>query len=199
MNILYLLPLFFSGRSKSCDSSNNSSTSSSSSKTLYLPPYLQDNSDSRNFDELIDNQTPVQKTLGPCPFIPSMWDSERKDLIRKYASIYGKNFNRRQKEILTPFEEQVNEGAFQLCLRDPTLLVRREELFVLAKRAVKEGGYTYYHGFSKGKDSDNTIATTGQKRVRLGEESSSSAAHLLTPSAKVLNITGKNVQSTPSP
>jgi hypothetical protein len=132
----------------------------------FLPPYLQEDSEGLNFEELVDDQTPVQKTLGPSPFQPGMWDSGRKELVRKYATIYGKNFNRRQKELLTPFEEQVNEGAYQLCLRDPTLLVRREELFLLSKRAVKEGGYTYYHGFPKSKEIDSTIATTGQKRPR---------------------------------
>lgn len=137
--------------------------SSMNKKFYFLPPYLQTGSDSKNFDELVDDQTPVQKTLGPAPFSPSVWDPERAELIRKYASIYGKNFDKRQKEMLTPFEQHVNEAACQLCLRDPTLLVRREELFVLAKRAVKEGGYTYYHGFSKSK---NLSPTIGQKRPR---------------------------------
>ena len=153
-------------RASSSPTLNSSLKLEGHGKTLFLPPYLQEGSDSKDFDELIDSQTPVQKTLGPCPFLPSVWDPERRELIRKYAGIYGQDFNKRQKELLTPFEEQVNEGAFQLCLRDPTLLVRREELFVLAKRAVKEGGYTYYHGYSKSKDIDNTIATTGQKRAR---------------------------------
>lgn len=148
----------------------------------FLPPYLQEDSDSRNFDELIDDQTPIQKTLGACPCLPSTWNPERRELIRKYANIYGKNFNKRHKELLTPFEEQVNEGAYQLCLRDPTLLVRREELFVLAKRAVKEGGYAYYHGYSKSKDIENTIATTGQKRAHPGESSS----HMVIPASKIL-------------
>ena len=147
-------------------SSNTNNKDGQNSKTVFLPPYLQEGSDCRNFDELIDDQTPVQKTLGLCPFLPSMWDPERQELIRKYSSIYGKNFNKRQHELLTPFEEQVNEGAYQLCLRDPTLLVRREELFVLAKRAVKEGGYSYYHGYSKtGKDMESTLTTTGKKRT----------------------------------
>lgn len=132
-------------------------------KILFLPPYLQENSDSKDFGDLVDDQTPIQRILGPCPFLPGLWDPERKELIRKYASIYGKNFNKRQKDLLTPFEEQVNEGAYQLCLRDPTLLVRREELFMLSKRAVKEGA-RYYHGL--GKDLDSTIAMTGQKRPR---------------------------------
>lgn len=161
------------------------------SKTLFLPPYLQENSEGQNFEELIDDQTPVQKTLGPSPFQPSMWGAGRKELIRKYATIYGKNFNRRQKELLTPFEEQVNEGAYQLCLRDPTLLVRREELFILSKRAVKEGGYTYYHGFPKNKEIENTIATTGQKRLR-----PRSGSHFDVPAAKML-VTSELVEDVP--
>ena len=160
------------------------SADSGKPKTFFLPPYLQDDSDGQNFDELIDDQTPVQKTLAPSLFQPSMWDQGRKELIRKYATIYGKNFNRRQKELLTPFEEQVNEGAYQLCLRDPTLLVRREELFLLSKRAVKEGGYTYYYGFPKSKEMENTIATTGQKRPR-----PRSSSHFDIPPSKMLATT----------
>ncbi len=131
--------------------------------TYYLPPYLHETSKEKDFSALLDDHTPIQKTLRPPPFHPSMWDLERKELVRKYSSVYGKN--KRQKELLTPFEEQVNEGAYQLCLRDPTLLVRREELFALAKKALKEGGY-YSHGYSKNKDLESTIATTGQKRLR---------------------------------
>ncbi len=162
-------------------------------KNPLLPSYLQENSsDSGDLSELIDDQTPVQKTLGPCPFQPSMWDPERRELIRKYAIIYGKNFNKRQKELLTPFEEQVNEGAFQLCLRDPTLLVRREELFILAKRAIKEGGYTYYHGYGKGKDLETTtLATTGQKRPHPRE-----SIHLGIPAPKMI-ITSELVDEMP--
>ena len=158
---------------------------SSSDPVLFLPPYLQSNSESKDFKDLIDEQTPIQKTLGPCPLQPGMWDPERKELIRKYASVYGKNFSKRQKEVLTPFEEQVNEGAYQLCLRDPTLLVRREELFLLAKRAVKEGA-RYYH--SLGKDLDGTLATTGQKRPHptLTHARDASTSHLGLPSPKIL-------------
>lgn len=166
-------------------------TADNKSKTLFLPPYLQEDSDGQSFEELVDDQTPVQKTLGPSPFQPSMWGSGRKDLIRKYATIYGKNFNRRQKELLTPFEEQVNEGSYQLCLRDPTLLVRREELFVLSKRAVKEGGYTYYHGFPRSKEIENTIATTGQKRLR-----PRSGSHFDVPAAKI-HVTAELVEDVP--
>lgn len=140
------------------------------SVTLFLPPYLHPDADSTsNFDELIDDQTPVQKSLGSPPCKPSVWDSNRKSLIQKYAAIYGKNIDKRQKEFLSPFEEHVNEAAYQLCMRDPTLLVRRDELFLLSKRAVKEGGYAYYHGLSKSPESHGAVTpntTPGQKRKR---------------------------------
>ena len=131
-----------------------------------LPPYLMPNSECRTFDDLVDDRTPIQKALGPPPFSPSVWDPDRKELIRKYSAIYGKSGgDRRQKEVLSDFEIHINEAAFQLCLRDPTLLVRREELYILAKRAVKEGGYAYYHGFSKTKESLNSITSGTSSNV----------------------------------
>ena len=132
-------------------------------RKLFLPPYLKPGSDCRSFDDLIDDLTPVQKELGPCPFSPNVWDSKRAELIRKYSTIYGQNVNKRKHDGLTSHEENVNEAANQLCLRDPTLLVRREELLVLARRAVKEGGYVFIHGFSRTKDGKNSLL---QKRQR---------------------------------
>lgn len=158
-------------------------------KSVFLPSYLKEDSVERGFSELVDEHTPIQKTLCTSPFLPSMWDPERKELVRKYSCIYGKNSNRRQKEILSSFEEQVNEGSYQLCLRDPTLLVRREELFCLAKKALKEGGY-YSHGYSKGKDLESTIATTGQKRSREDERDGGEQSHsrvLTIPTPKIIS------------
>ena len=147
---------------------------SESDRKLFLPPYLQPSSDCRSFDDLIDDLTPVQKTLGPCPFSPNIWDPQRAELIRKYAAIYGQNASKRKNGQLNAFEENVNEAANQLCLRDPTLLVRREELFTLARRALKEGGYAFYHGFSNAKECKNSLVTAvPQKRQldnREGEE-----------------------------
>lgn len=143
------------------------------SVTLFLPPYLHPDADSTSsFDELIDDQTPMQKSLEPPPCKPVTWDPKRKALIQKYAAIYGKNIDKRQKEFLSPFEEHVNEAAYQLCMRDPTLLVRRDELFLLSKRAVKEGGYAYYHGFSKSPESQSATTPTlapGQRKTKRSE------------------------------
>ena len=140
---------------------------SDSARRLFLPPYLQPGSECRSFDDLVDDLTPVQKTLGPSPFSPSVWDVKRAEVIQKHSAIYGQNASKRKNGQLNAFEVNVNEAAYQLCLRDPTLLVRREELFTLARRAVKEGGYTFYHGFSKGKECENSLtigALTPQKR-----------------------------------
>ena len=141
-----------------------------------LPPYLMPNSECRTFDDLVDDRTPIQKALGPPPFSPSIWDSDRRELIRRYSAIYGKSGgDRRQKEAFSDFEIHINEAAFQLCLRDPTLLVRREELYILAKRAVKEGGYAYYHGFSKTKESLNSL-TSGSSSNALNSSAMTSGA-----------------------
>ena len=140
---------------------------SESARRLFLPPYLQPGSECRSFDDLVDDLTPVQKTLGPSPFSPSVWDTKRAEVIQKHSAIYGQNASKRKNGQLNAFEVNVNEAAYQLCLRDPTLLVRREELFTLARRAVKEGGYTFYHGFSKGKECENSVTLGGvtpQKR-----------------------------------
>ena len=144
------------------DSRNGFGTNSNKMKTYYLPDYLQDDSKERNFSELLSEHTPIQKTLQPPPFHPSMWDPERKEIIRKYSSVYGRT--KRQKDFLNPFEERVNEGAYQLCLRDPTLLVRREELFAMAKRALKESG-SYSNSYTKNNE-ESTVASIGQKRMR---------------------------------
>ena len=163
-----------------------------------LPPYLMPNSECRTFDDLVDDKTPIQNALGPPPFSPSVWDLDRRELIRKYSAIYGKNSgDRRQKEALGDFEVHVNEAALQLCLRDPTLLVRREELYILSKRAVKQGGYAYYHGFSKTKESLNAMnssATSGQKRPRSSDSNDLEEVSL--PPAKLMSLkTALNIPS----
>ena len=136
---------------------------------LFLPPYLQPGSDCRSFDDLIDDQTPIQRQLGPCPFTPKIWDDKRKQIIRKYSTIYGKNADKRRME-LSDFEVNINEASYQLCLRDPTLLARRDELFILAKRAITEGGYPYHHGFSKAKKCENSLFGGGGGGGACGSE-----------------------------
>ncbi len=133
-------------------------------KKIFLPLCLRPGSQTKNFDELIDSQTPVQRELGPPPFTPGTWDPRRAELIRKYSAIYGQNTSKRKTDELSPHEENVNEASYQLCLRDPTLLVRRDELFILARRAVKKGGYVYTH-HHKGKMGEGGASSPGTPHV----------------------------------
>lgn len=122
--------------------------------TVFLPACIKPGAATSNFQELVDEQTPIQVTLGPAPLTPQIWDPKRMELIRNAACIYGRSTrsNKRKSEGLTVYELNVNEAATQLCLRDPTLLIRRDELLTLSRRAVKQGGFTYAHGSSRSKD-----------------------------------------------
>jgi len=122
--------------------------------TVFLPACIKPGTATSNFQELVDEQTPIQATLGPAPLTPQIWDTKRMELIRNAACIYGRSTrsNKRKSEGLTVYELNVNEAATQLCLRDPTLLIRRDELLTLSRRAVKQGGFTYAHGSSRSKD-----------------------------------------------
>ena len=113
----------------------------------------------------MDELTPIQLELGPCPFKPRDWDERRADLIRRYAAIYGQGNSKRKNEELSLHEENINVAALQLCLRDPTLLVRRDELLVMARKAIKDGGYTFQHGLSKAKVAE-TPSFVGNMRKR---------------------------------
>ncbi|XP_031559118.1 uncharacterized protein LOC116295451 isoform X2 [Actinia tenebrosa] len=78
-------------------------------------------------------------------------DPERQQLIREHSKIYGRDEKKRKSDNLNCHEQMINEAAAQLCLRDPTLLVRRDELFTMARRVVRESGFTYVHGHSRSK------------------------------------------------
>ena len=78
-------------------------------------------------------------------------DPERQRLIREHSRIYGRDEKKRKTSDLNSHEQMINEAAAQLCLRDPTLLVRRDELFTLARRVVRDSGFTYVHGHSRSK------------------------------------------------
>lgn len=134
---------------------------------FFLPAYLHPNADSTDFSPLVDFQTAVQATLEPPPFKPAMWDDKRKSIVQKYSALYGQSIEIQQNEPLSPFEQhiyRINAAAYQLCLRDPTLLVRRDELFLLAKRAVKESGQTDSQMESPDISPVVTHPSIGQKR-----------------------------------
>lgn len=78
-------------------------------------------------------------------------DPERQQLIRDHSRIYGRDEKKRKTSELNSHEQMINEAAAQLCLRDPTLLVRRDELFTMARRVVRDSGFTFVHGHSRSK------------------------------------------------
>lgn len=81
-------------------------------------------------------------------------DDERKQLIRDHSQIYGRDSKKRKSTGLNSHEQIINEAAAQLCLRDPTLLVRRDELFTQARRIVRDSGFSFVHGHSRSKFAD---------------------------------------------
>ncbi|CAH3161843.1 unnamed protein product [Porites evermanni] len=83
-------------------------------------------------------------------------DPERQQLIRDHSRIYGRDLKKRKTDSLNSHEQMINEAAAQLCLRDPTLLVRRDELFTMARRVVRDSGFTFVHGHSRSKFSSTS-------------------------------------------
>ncbi|XP_074109359.1 NGFI-A-binding protein homolog [Cotesia typhae] len=71
-------------------------------------------------------------------------DPRRMEEIRKYAAIYGRfDCKRKPEKPLTLHEVSVNEAAAQICRFVPALLTRRDELFPLARRVVRDSEYHY--------------------------------------------------------
>ena len=85
------------------------------------------------FQSLVDDSVPVQKGLVPSPILPGIWDDGRKEIIRNASQSFLMEFSGQE---LSLREQSINEASYQLCLWDPTLLVRREELFKLAMKSV---------------------------------------------------------------
>ncbi|XP_072144247.1 uncharacterized protein nab isoform X2 [Dermacentor andersoni] len=80
-------------------------------------------------------------------------DPRRMDEIRKYAAIYGRfDCKRKPEKPLTLHEVSVNEAAAQICKHIPALLTRRDELFPLARQAVRDSGYPFSKGQSSADD-----------------------------------------------
>ncbi|XP_053311688.1 NGFI-A-binding protein 2 isoform X1 [Spea bombifrons] len=62
--------------------------------------------------------------------------------IRRHSAIYGRSESkRREGKRLTLHELTINEAAAQCCMRDNTLLLRRVELFSLARQVARESSY----------------------------------------------------------
>ncbi|XP_039519324.1 NGFI-A-binding protein 2 isoform X1 [Pimephales promelas] len=97
-------------------------------------------------------------------------DKSKEEEIRKYSLIYGRfDSKRREGKQLTHHEMLINEAAAQFCMRDNTLLLRRVELFSLARQVARECAYTstFKHHRTYSDDCTPSVDCTAQKRIKL--------------------------------
>jgi len=89
----------------------------------------------------LNMKKPIDKEIDEIMNMPED-DPSRLELLRKYSAIYGRFDSKRRQEKQMNFHEMcVNEAAAQLCKHRPTLLTRREDLFVLSRQVVRDSGY----------------------------------------------------------
>ncbi|XP_029173671.1 NGFI-A-binding protein homolog isoform X2 [Nylanderia fulva] len=108
-------------------------------------------------------------------------DPRKMDEIRKYAAIYGRfDCKRKPEKPLTLHEVSVNEAAAQICRFVPALLTRRDELFPLARRVVRDSGYHYsksqYLSMLKSRENGEEVDGERSKRQKLELEGESEDA-----------------------
>ncbi|VDM36657.1 unnamed protein product [Toxocara canis] len=86
--------------------------------------------------KLIQNKKKISRDLLDVMQLPR-GSPQRLQEYRKYSAIYGRfDAKRKPDKPLTLHEVSVNEAAAQLCLRQPALLTRRDELFPLARQVI---------------------------------------------------------------
>lgn len=105
-------------------------------------------------------------------------DPRRMEEIRKFSAIYGRfDCKRRPEKPLTLHEVCVNEAAAQICKFIPVLLTRRDELFPLARRVVKDSGFGHsatIRLMSQGHSNQSDDSEHQSKRSRLASSESGS-------------------------
>ncbi|XP_031658160.1 NGFI-A-binding protein 1-like [Oncorhynchus kisutch] len=102
-------------------------------------------------------------------------DPRRAEEIRKYSAIYGRfDSKRKDGKHFTLHELTVNEAAAQLCMKEVSLLTRREELFGLARQVSREVTYKYtYRTSNTGEgffDLQEALQSIHMRRVALREQ-----------------------------
>ncbi len=113
-------------------------------------------------------------------------DPCKMDEVRKFSAIYGRfDCKRKPEKPLTLhevidevfittcapintncFQVSVNEAAAQLCFQLPCLLIRRDELFPLARQIVRDSGYQYSKGHSRYAVKGRRVGRQGWERMR---------------------------------
>ncbi|KAK0145535.1 NGFI-A-binding protein 2 [Merluccius polli] len=106
----------------------------------------------------------MAKTVGHI-FKMAPHDGNKEEEIRKYSLIYGRfDSKRREGKQLTHHELIINEAAAQFCMRDNALLLRRVELFSLARQVARKCAYTSTLKHARTTTDDNHFLS--QKRVK---------------------------------
>ncbi|XP_026788221.2 NGFI-A-binding protein 2 isoform X2 [Pangasianodon hypophthalmus] len=112
----------------------------------------------------------MAKTVGHI-FNMEPHDKSKEEEIRKYSLIYGRfDSKRREGKQLTHHEMIINEAAAQFCIRDNALLLRRVELFSLARQVARECAYTstLKHSRTSSEDCTNSFMDNSvPKRIKL--------------------------------
>ncbi|KAJ0068560.1 hypothetical protein NL108_009669 [Boleophthalmus pectinirostris] len=99
-------------------------------------------SDPTEVKTLLRMNKKMAKTVGHI-FKMGAQDVNKEEEIRKYSLIYGRfDSKRREGKQLTHHELIINEAAAQFCIRDNALLLRRVELFSLARQVARKCAYT---------------------------------------------------------
>ncbi|XP_029357683.1 NGFI-A-binding protein 2 isoform X2 [Echeneis naucrates] len=99
-------------------------------------------SDPAEVKTLLRMNKKMAKTVGHI-FKMGSQDVNKEEEIRKYSLIYGRfDSKRREGKQLTHHELIINEAAAQFCMRDNALLLRRVELFSLARQVARKCAYT---------------------------------------------------------
>ncbi|KAM8867620.1 NGFI-A-binding protein 2 isoform 1-T2 [Synchiropus picturatus] len=99
-------------------------------------------SDPSEVKSLLRMNKKMAKTVGHI-FQMGSQDTNKEEEIRKYSLIYGRfDSKRREGKQLTNHELIINEAAAQFCMRDNALLLRRVELFSLARQVARKCAYT---------------------------------------------------------
>ncbi|XP_063070899.1 NGFI-A-binding protein 2 [Engraulis encrasicolus] len=106
----------------------------------------------------------MAKTVGHV-FRPELSEHSKEEEIRKYSLIYGRfDSKRREGKQLTHHEMIINEAAAQFCIRDNALLLRRVELFSLARQVARECAYTTSLKHSRTSSDDGAVPLLKRSR-----------------------------------
>ncbi|KTG39605.1 hypothetical protein cypCar_00014746 [Cyprinus carpio] len=120
---------------------------------------------------LLRHNKKMAKTVGHI-FNLEPQDKSKEEEIRKYSLIYGRfDSKRREGKQLTHHEMLINEAAAQFCIRDNALLLRRVELFSLARQVARECAYTstFKHNRTYSDDCTASVDCSAQKRIKLDQ------------------------------